>query len=143
MTGPSASRWIIASQAPLTGHVTDAGTLVWDDSGKVRQALDALKGQRVRVVIKSAKPPRSGKSNRFYFAAVVRYLAEEWGYADPAELHDALGHKFRPLPPDPITGAPRRMRTRDMDQEQFSAFVKDVATWAQTDMGINLEGVDL
>ena len=127
----------------LTGRVDDAGKLAWDQPSAVRAALDALKGERVRVRLEAAKPSRSSKSNRHYFGAVIRYLAQEWGYADPAELHEQLGHKFRPLPPDERTGAPRRMRTRDMDQQQFSDYVRDVVTWAVTDMGIDLEGVEL
>jgi hypothetical protein len=129
--------------AVLTGRVSDAGKLELDRLDLWRSALAQFAGQRVVVELRKPKAIRSTKSNRHYFGAVVRYLAREWGYADPSELHDALGHKFRPLPPDPITGAPRRMRTRDMDQTQFSAYVQDVTTWAITEMGVDLEGVEL
>jgi hypothetical protein len=123
--------------------VTEDGRLDLDRLDLWRATLAKHAGHRVVLELRKKGERRSGKSNRHYFGAVIRHLAQEWGYADAADLHDALGHKFRPLPPDPITGAPRRMRTRDMDQDQFSAYVREIVLWAETEMGVSLEGVDL
>lgn len=55
---------------------------------------------------------------------------------DAYQLHDALAHKFLPLPPCPLTGSPRRMRTPETDTSEFSAYVDQVIQWAAETWGV-------
>lgn len=90
------------------------------------------------VSVRRWTQPRSLISNRYYFGAVVRTIGNELGYSDPDELHELLALKFLRIEDDPITGSPRRRRTRTMDQATFSAYVNQVITWAEADMGIRI-----
>lgn len=91
-------------------------------------------GDSVEVVVRRRQVRRSHKANARWWA-LVRALAEGFGWADPEELHDLLVHKFRPLPPDPLTGAPRRERTSKMSQAAFAALADEVQLWAEADHG--------
>lgn len=56
--------------------------------------------------------------------------------ADAYQLHDALAHKFLPLPPCPLTGSPRRQRTPETDTEEFGVYLDQVIQWAAETWGV-------
>lgn len=95
-------------------------------------------GEEVEIVVQRRVKRRSAQANRYWWGVVIRVAAESLGYSDPDELHEAIVHKFRPLEPDALTGAPRRMRTSKMTSEQFSDFTSEVIQWLETDMGIRV-----
>lgn len=93
-------------------------------------------GDELDVIVRRRRRARSIRSNAYWWAVVVKTLADECGYADPDDLHEALVMKFRPADPDPLTGSPRRESTHDKDSAWFSALIADVKLWAEADLGI-------
>lgn len=93
-------------------------------------------GEELQISVRKRKRTRSTKANAYYWGVVVTTMARELGYADKDELHDALVSKFRPMPPDPVTGLLRRESTRDMSTDEFSAYASDVRMWAEADLGM-------
>lgn len=96
-------------------------------------------GEELQISVRKRKRTRSTKANAYYWAVVVTTMAKELGYADKDELHDALVSKFRPLPPDPLTGLMRRQSTREMTTDEFSAYASEVRLWAEADLGMRFE----
>src|SRR5262245_15531509 len=111
------------------------GNLELADRAEFRRGLRRLGDGKVIVTVEKPKRPRSTQANRYYFGCVVRVIAEEIGIADPEEMHEILAFKFLRLEDDPVTGSPRRRRTRTMTSAEFSKYVRDVVTWAEADMG--------
>ena len=97
-----------------------------------------LKNAPVEVLIRKKRVRRSDKQNRYYWGVVIAEIASCAGYrrADSYQLHDALAFKFLPLPPCPVTGSPRRMRTPDTDTAEFSDYVDQVIQWAAETWGV-------
>lgn len=93
------------------------------------------------VIVRKVKTKRSSQANRYYFGVVIRAILLESGEHESRryEIHDALAYKFLPLPPCPLTGSPRRMRTPDTDSAEFSAYVNQVKLYACTDLFPGLE----
>ena len=102
-----------------------------------RRALaDLGDGEEIQISVRKRKRIRSSKTNRFYWGVIIRVAARELGYADPDELHEAFVYKFRPLPADPVTGLVKRARTSEMTTDEFSAYVSEVRTWLECDLGM-------
>lgn len=106
-----------------------------------RGAVRSTKGDRFELVLRKVRTKRSSKANRYYFGAVIRAILLESGEHESRryEIHDALAFKFLPLPPCPLTGSPRRMRTPDTDSAEFSAYVNQVKLYACTELFPGLE----
>ena len=124
----------------VPAFVTTDHELVFDAKSKLRADLAQRKlaDTEVWCVIKRRRPARSLPANRYWWGCVLRVAAEALGYADPDELHDAIVTKFRPLPPDPVTGLTRRRRTSEMDTQEFSDLTSDVIQWLEADLHIRV-----
>jgi hypothetical protein len=99
-------------------------------------------GEEVEITVRLKRQRRSSQANRYWWGVVMRVAAESLGYADPDDLHEAVCYKFRPLPNDPLTGAPMRTRTSKMTKDEFRAFTDDVIQWLETDLGIRVPRPD-
>lgn len=104
----------------------------------------------VIVAVRRAGRPQSDAFRGWYYAEVLpafaHYMREEGdGEATVETAHDALAHKFLPLGPCPITGAPRRRSTSaaSMSAEAFRSFVSDqVLPFLIRDCGLEIHDPD-
>ena len=118
------------------GFVDDAGKFALADLGAFRAQLQRFKGQDVVLALKR-KPKRQGsQAQRYYRGVVIPDIARACGYADPDDwpsVHDGLAWKFLRIA-DGQFGEPRRRSTAkdDMTGEEFSDYVTNVITFAET-----------
>lgn len=114
------------------------GRLVLVNRSRLAADIRRMSDGPVLVTIAAPESMRSIQANRYYFGRVVRTIGDELGYADPEDAHEAIAFKFLRVEDDPITGSPRRRRTRDMTSSEFSDYVTRVITWAETEMEIRI-----
>ena len=129
------------SSAVFNGMVDLSGVLHLEPPVKAAMAAFAranLKNAPVEIVLRKKRVRRTDKQNRYYWGVVIAEVASCAGYRrqDAYQLHDALAHKFLPLPPCPITGSPRRQRTPGTDTAEFSAYVDQVIQLAAETWGV-------
>ena len=122
----------------FTGFIDERPGVTWDAPTSVQKHLRSIVGEEVEVTIQKRRRRRSNQANRYWWGVVIRTAAESLGYADPEELHEAVCFKFRPLPPDPLTGAPRRARTSQMSSQEFTDFASEVIQWLEADLKIRV-----
>ena len=92
-------------------------------------------GQTVKVTVKPFKAGdriRSIEANAYYWAVVIEYLRQEFGY-EKEEMHDALGIHFRRDFSDQLQ---RIVRTSTMASEEFWEYIERVRRWAATEYNI-------
>lgn len=131
------------------GRVSEDGTtLCLRSLSAWRLNLGRLKAREVEVTIRPRSKPTSQDTHGYYRSTVLPLLAEEWGWADPDELHERLKEKhLRGIVPteDPRwrlvrIGAESELRPpsmADLTQEESSAYLDAVIKHAQED-GINV-----
>jgi hypothetical protein len=115
----------------------------WHIERNVRAAMTAhvsasMKNSVVEIVVRKKANRRSDRANRYYWGVVLAEICSCAGYRrkDAEQLHDALAHKFLPLPPCPITGSPRRQRTPETDTAEFGVYLEEVIQWAAETWGV-------
>jgi hypothetical protein len=130
------------------GWVTEEGRLVIRDSSAWKRAIARLSKREVILSIKSASSQQKPSLDQFgyYRGVILPLLAEEWGWADQAELHYRLKEKHLP-PIVPVERWPYRklgnveMREppsmADLTVEETSAFLQAVIDHA-TEEGIRV-----
>jgi hypothetical protein len=117
----------MAKNAPDVIHladVSDEGELAPRDRLLWYRVLKMHRGQPVEVIVRRPRRQRSSQQNRYYWGVVIRMGAEQLGYDDPEDLHEALAMKFLRTDPDPITGSPRRHRTPQTNTAEFSSYTE-------------------
>lgn len=122
------------------GRVTDEGVLFLRSLPAWRANLSRLKGHDVELVIRRKSQPVTLDQHGYYRAVVLPLLSEEWGWADPRELHREL--KLLHLPgivpfedwPVRRVGSAERSEVpscADLTLEQMSAFIDKVINQAR------------
>lgn len=131
------------------GRVSEDGrTLILRSLPAWRLNLGRLKAREVEVTIRPRSKPTSHDTHGYYRSTVLPLLAEEWGWADPDELHERLKEKhLRGIVPaeDPRwrlvrIGADSELlppSMGDLTQEESSEYLDAVIRHAQED-GINV-----
>lgn len=101
-----------SSTPPVWSAVVENGQLLIDARRAFRAYVRSLAGKPLEVIVRPFVRHRSTPQVAYYFSTVIPALAHEIGYRrdEHYQLHDGLMHKFWPLPPDPLTGSPRRRR---------------------------------
>lgn len=94
-----------------------------------------FKGKTVEVTAENRRKNRSGEQNAYYWAVVVKMIAEHCGYRTPEEVqgvHEELRRKFLPG-----TG-PMQVRpsTAALSTEEFSDYIEQVRQWAAEELSI-------
>lgn len=112
----------------FTGHVVGRKFMA-DDYAGLRDRVASLEGKGVEVIVREHKPHRSSKASRYYFGVVVKLLSDYTGY-EPEEMHELLAMKFLRTEDDPITGAPRRLRTPKLNTPEFATYVDQCIRFA-------------
>jgi len=126
------------------GRVDERGVLRFRDVGAFQAALKRQSGREIYVTVTRAGAEKPTQDQHGYYRGVVLpLLADEWGWADQAELHFRL--KERHIPPElwvpRYLGREAPMReppsSADLTVEQFSAFLQAVIDHA-TEEGISV-----
>jgi hypothetical protein len=89
------------------------------------------------VELRTARPKRSNQANRYYHGVVVKAIADHCGY-QPDEMHELLAMKFLRLDDDPVTGAPRRLRTPACNTAEFAAYIEQIRLWAASELDVHI-----
>ena len=96
----------------------------------------------LELLVKRQRATRSQQANRYYWGVVVQMLSEHTGYT-PEEVHDLLKMRFIPkrlavcngngvIQDEFVLGG----STREMDTEEFGAYVEEICQWAATDLDL-------
>lgn len=118
------------------GFVDQRGQFKLDDRKKFIEWVKRFAGHEVVLTVKRKPRIQGTQAMRFYRGVVVPDIAHACGYTDPdeyADVHTGLAWKFLRLPDGPF-GEPRRRSTAkdDMTQEEMSAYIDQVITYAET-----------
>lgn len=129
--------------AVFAGDVTKDVQLLLDDKAAFRRTLTKLTGKRVELVLRLPRKRRSSQQNRYYFGVVLAMLAECVGEdfdtrEEREAFHEAVAMKFLRIADHPVTKAPRRLRTPNMDTGEFSRYVERIRRWAAEDFGLDI-----
>ena len=99
-------------------------------------------GWELEVLVKRQRATRSQQANRYYWGVVVEMLHEHTGYT-PEEVHELLKMRFIPkrlavcngngvVQDEFVLGG----STREMDTEEFGAYVEEICQWAAQDLDL-------
>jgi hypothetical protein len=103
-----------------------------------RAAIARQRGREVEISIRRKAEPTSHDTHGYYRGVVLPLAAEEWGWADPDELHDAL--KLKHLPGIiPLEDERWRVRRFGVDDERVEA--PSMADMSQEESGLYLDAV--
>lgn len=127
----------MANAHPFVAVVSEDGAKFhFDHPQQFREYVKKFAATEVVVTVKR-RPKRQGdQSMRYYRGVVIQDIALASGLIDPDDwydVHDALAWKYLRLP-DSKLGTPRRRSTSkdDMSQEEMSAYIDQVITYAET-----------
>lgn len=120
----------------FAAFVDDAGKLGLTDRDAFRANLQRFKGKDVVISVKRMPTRQGTQAMRYYRGVVIPDIARACGYADPDDwpsVHDGLAWRFLRIA-DGQFGEPRRRSTAkdDMTSEEFSDYVTNVITFAET-----------
>lgn len=91
------------------------------------QLID-FEGKEVRVTIKQWREIRSIEANAYYWAVVVKYVAQEVGM-DTEETHQELARMFLTYT-NQNTGRKYVKSTTGLDTKEFDVYLKKCVEWA-------------
>lgn len=131
----------MASPSPVfTGVCDRAGKVHLDAPGLFNAYVKTLAGKAIEVVCRRQVKHRTTLQVAYYFGVVIPEFAHHEGYRrdEHYHLHDGLMHKFWPLEPDKVTGAPRRRRLTlkeagsepPLDDEEMGIHLEQVVMFA-------------
>jgi hypothetical protein len=109
-----------------------AGKIVLEAPVQFAALRNKLNGQRVDVILKKQVRKRSNPANAYYWAVVVKLLAEHCGY-EPEEMHDALKWQFLASRID--SALPTVRSSAKLNTAEFSEYVEQCRRLA-AEMGI-------
>ena len=126
------------------GRVDEDGVLRFRNVGAFQAAIKRQAGREVYLTVnRSGQEKPTHDKHGYYRSTVLPLLAEEWGWADQAELHFRLKEKHIP----PELWVPRYLgreapmmeppSSADLTVEQFAAFLQAVIDHA-TEEGIRV-----
>lgn len=91
-------------------------------------------GTEVALTIDKNRGTRSENENKYYWAVVVKTLADHLGFF-PEEMHDALKMKFLLKESKPI---PTTRSTASLDTKEFEDFLEKVRMWASSELEVKI-----
>ena len=109
-----------------------AGKIVLEAPVQFASLRNKLNGQRVDVILKKQVRKRSNPQNSYYWAVVVKILAEHCGY-EPEEMHDALKWQFLASHTD--SALPTVRSSAKLSTVEFSEYVEQCKRLA-AEMGV-------
>ena len=111
--------------------------------------ISALReGWQLEISVKRLRATRSQQFNKFYWSVVVHMISEHTGYT-PEEVHDLLKMRFIPkrlavcngngvIQDEFVLGG----STREMDTEEFGAYVEEICQWAAESLDLIIPDAD-
>lgn len=115
--------------------VEDDLSLRFLNVAKWKTHLLRFKGKTVEVTAENRRKSRSGEQNAYYWAVVVKMIADHCGYRTQEEVqgvHEELRRKFLtghgPLGVTPSTAI--------LSTEEFSEYLEAVRRWAADELSI-------
>lgn len=134
---------VLTIKRPLTGRVSDEGRVFLDSlrQGGRPIACDnpdcplhklakhlKLAGKAITLTLKRLTSKRSIAQNRRYWALLTVGAESLWGDEAQAEaLHEEVAYLLLKLPDCPKTGLRRRMRTPELETDEFGRYMDRVA----------------
>ncbi len=116
------------------------GTFPKVESSKVSEYMHRTKGKFIRIDYTAVKGTRSLLQNAYWWAVIVKMIAEELGYGTE-EMHEILKKLFLPnkkydMPDgnDVILS----ISTTDLDTEQFEDLCLSARIWAKDFLSMNI-----
>tara|TARA_R110000868_G_scaffold320656_1_gene581588 strand:- start:209 stop:616 length:408 start_codon:yes stop_codon:yes gene_type:complete len=110
------------------------GALVFQQPEHVSTALRAMDGKPLDVTVRVHRDIRSLRANAYYWSTVLEAVVEgvrEWQGEDSInDAHENLAMHFLRISDDPVTGAPRRLRTPEANTKEFSEYLDKVIRFA-------------
>lgn len=118
------------------------GKLVLDKADQFRQYLHSFPNEkRVEVTVEKITHPRSNQQNRYYWAVVVKEIAQHTGH-DPEQVHELLKQMFSPKWYVPSAygldrgGIPTS--TTRLDTIAFVEYTEKCRIWANGFLGLQI-----
>lgn len=109
-------------------------------SSKIGSLLRPLEGKELVVTIKTRRKTRTDKQNRYYWAGIIRRIAEATGNNDH-DIHEFCKRKF--LPPKVLVIENKQFlvvaSTPDCNTVEFWDYCENIRMFFLTEFGINLE----
>ena len=132
---------VVASAQVKGGRLHIRNRRAFDD-----QIALLREGWELEVSVKRLRATRSQRFNRYYWGAVVHLLSEHTGYS-ANEMHDFLKTRFIPkrvavcdgngvIQDELVLGG----STREMDNEEFAAYVEEICQWAAETLDVIIPG---
>lgn len=114
------------------------GRLALDNSKRFYALIPVFEGKRIVVTVGHVKKKRSNLQNAYYWAAVVEFPAQHFGYY-PEEMHEAFKMMF--LKKHEL-GKPDTVRsTTELGVSEFSEFIEKCRQWC-AEQGIVIPNPD-
>jgi len=120
-------------QIKYAGFVKNGKLKLFDESS-FRNAYKKFEGKKIYLTLDEDKPPRSREQNSYYWAVVIKILADELGYF-PDEIHEALKNKF--LTPKHILNT-NTYTTKYLTTQQFEEYLEKIRIFSITELKIDI-----
>jgi len=117
--GITPSPFLRDNMVPIHHATIIDGNLRLENPQRYELWLALLNGKQVEVVVRKKRKKRSNAQNRYYWAVVIKMIADFLGYA-PEECHEAMKIKFLGLEEDRY-GLQRVKSSATLSTEEFIA----------------------
>lgn len=105
------------------------GKIQFENREKFFDFLSLLEGEPIQLLVEKVRTKRTLPQNAYYHGVIVKMIADEVGYANPDEVHQALKMMFlkKFIGKQQI---PTVRSTTDLDTLEFEDYLEKVRTWA-------------
>lgn len=118
---------------PLFFGVVRGGKLIFEAPAQLSSEIRKYEGRDVQVTIESKRKKRSNAENSYYWAIVVKMVAEFCGYSDE-EAHSAL--KFTFLKKEGKLDTCRS--TRELSTVEMEDYLSRIRIYFASEHGLNI-----
>jgi hypothetical protein len=120
---------------PTFRGTVEKGKLLLQDPHRYLVWMAGLEGKKVELVLKKSSSVRSLQANSYYWAVVVKILADHCGY-DSDEMHEILKHKFLSSAVPDEHGLIRVRSTAALNVDEFIQYTNRIVIWAAQDLQV-------
>jgi len=108
------------------------GKVVFEDRYKFDEFLKGIEDKEKLLIIDDIKKPRSENENRYYWGVVIKILADELGYLDKNDVHDAMRLRFLKE-----NGKLETIRsTASLSTQEFEEYLSKIRIFASSELNI-------
>jgi hypothetical protein len=102
---------------PIFYGKVEKGKIKLDNPARFTPYLQNFEGKRVELVLRERRTTRSEEANAYYWAVVVKMVADKTGFDSP-ETHEALKKRFH------VTS------TSKLKTKEFWEYIAKIQVWA-------------